>query len=67
MGRLSTLGLPIKAACFVKKINKIFNGQNSQSKLVSTRRSTVLSLSPQYSILGKFPFLVGELLVDGMA
>ncbi len=39
-GRLSTVGLLI----FVKKVNNISNEKKSWSKLVSTRRSTVLRL-----------------------
>jgi hypothetical protein len=45
-GWLSTVDLLIKAACFVEKGNNIFNIKTSQSELVSTRRSTVLSLPP---------------------
>jgi len=40
-GRLSTIDLLIKLACFVKRINKIFNRKNSWSKLVIRRRSMV--------------------------
>jgi len=43
-GRPSTIDLLIKVACFCKKENNIFNIKMSWSKLVSTRRSTVLSL-----------------------
>jgi len=46
-GRLSTVDLLIKVACFVKKANAFFNIKRSWSKRVSTRRSTVLSLSLQ--------------------
>jgi len=44
---LSTVDLLIKVACYVKKKNNIFNIKMSLSKLVTTRRSTVLSLPPQ--------------------
>jgi len=44
--RLSTVYLLIKVACFVKLVNNIFNIKRSWSKLISTRRSTVLNLSP---------------------
>jgi hypothetical protein len=37
----------LKVACFVKKEYNIFNIKMSWSKLVSTRRPSVLSLSPQ--------------------
>jgi hypothetical protein len=47
-GRLRTIGLLIKVACFVKKVNYIFNIKMNWSQLVSTRRSTVLSCSIQY-------------------
>jgi hypothetical protein len=43
-GRVSTVDLLIRVACFVKKVDKIFNVKRSLSKLFSTRRSTVLSL-----------------------
>ncbi len=43
-GRLITVDLLIKVACFVKKI---YNINISLSKLDSTRRSTVLSLPVQ--------------------
>ena len=46
-GGLSSVDLLIKVACFVKKENIIFNLKMSRSKLVCTRRSTVLSLSLQ--------------------
>ncbi len=46
-GRLNTVDLLIKVACLVKKENNIFNIKISSSKLVITRRSTVLSLPPQ--------------------
>ncbi len=42
-GRLSTIDLLIKVACFGTKINHIFNIKMRWSELVSTRRSTVLS------------------------
>ncbi len=38
------VGLLIKEACLVKKVDIMFNIKSSESKLVSTRRSTVLSL-----------------------
>ncbi len=44
-GRLCTVDLLIKVACLVKKAKNIFNLQWSWSKLVSTRRSTILSPS----------------------
>ncbi len=44
-GRLSTVDLLIEVACFVKKENNIYNMKKSWYKLVSTRRSTVLSLA----------------------
>ncbi len=43
-GRFSTVDLIFRVACFVKKENKVFNMKSSKSKLVSTRRSTVLTL-----------------------
>jgi hypothetical protein len=42
-GRLSTVDLH----SFCKKVNYVFNFKSSGSKLVSTRRSIVLSLSLQ--------------------
>ncbi len=45
--RISTANLLIKAACFCKKCNKYFQHKRGWSKLVSTRRSTVLSLPLQ--------------------
>jgi len=50
-GRLSTVDPIIKVACFVKKVNYIFNLKKSWSKLVSTRRLTVLSLPLQIGFL----------------
>jgi hypothetical protein len=44
---LSTVDLLIKVTCFIKEINKIFNIKSNRSKLVSERRSTVLSLPLQ--------------------
>jgi hypothetical protein len=38
--------LLFKVACFVRKINNIFNIKSSRSKLVSSRRSTVLAAFP---------------------
>jgi len=45
-GRLSTVDLQIKVACFVIEVNNVFNIKISWSKLFSTRRSTVLRLPP---------------------
>jgi hypothetical protein len=45
-GRLSTVDLLIKLACFVKDENNVCILKVSLYKLVSARRSTVLSLSP---------------------
>ncbi len=42
-GRFNTIGPLIKVSC-LKKVNSILNIKSSWSKLVSTRRSTVLSL-----------------------
>jgi hypothetical protein len=45
----------LKVACFVKKKNNIFNVKTIWSKLVSTRRSTVQSLSlSKTSLIGSF-------------
>jgi len=44
MGRLSTVDLPIKVTCFEKNVCNIFNMNRTWYKLLSTRRSTVLSL-----------------------
>jgi hypothetical protein len=55
-GRLSTIDLHIMTAHFVKKANNIFNIKSDWSKLVSTKRSTVLSLPLQEC----FPVLSGE-------
>ncbi len=44
MTGLSTDDLLIEVAYFVRNVNNIFNITRSLSKLVSTRRSTVLSL-----------------------
>jgi hypothetical protein len=52
--RLSTVDLLIMVACFVKKENDIFNLKISWCNLVSTRRSTVLSLSPSV----RLPWLI---------
>ncbi len=46
-GILSTVDLFIKVALFEKMENNILNTKSSGSKLVSTRRSTVLSLPLQ--------------------
>ncbi len=43
-GRLSAVDLLIKIDCFVKKVGDIFNLKRSWSKLIITRRPTVLSL-----------------------
>jgi hypothetical protein len=50
-GRLSTNVLLVKVACFLKEVSHIFNIKSSWFKLVSSRRSTVLSL----------PFIKGSL------
>jgi hypothetical protein len=42
-----TIDLLIKVARFISMVNNIFNMKRNRSKLVSTRRSTVLSLSLQ--------------------
>jgi hypothetical protein len=47
MEKLSTVDLLIKAACFVTKVNNIYNMKSSQAKLASTRRSAVLVLPLQ--------------------
>ncbi len=44
MGLLSMIDLLSKLTCFVKKANNVFKIKSSWSKLVSTRRSTVLGL-----------------------
>jgi hypothetical protein len=44
-GRLNTVDLLIKVACFVKNVNNIFNIKRSWLKQVCSRRSTVLILS----------------------
>ncbi len=49
--KLSTVDLHIKAPCFTKKVNSIFNIKRSRSKLVSTRSSIVLSLPLQLDFL----------------
>jgi hypothetical protein len=46
-GRFSTVHLPIKVACFVTKVNNIFNIKSKCSIPVGARRSTVLSLPLQ--------------------
>ncbi len=43
-GMLSTVDLLINVACFVTQVNNIFHIKSSCSKLVSTRRSSVLSI-----------------------
>ncbi len=42
----------IKVACFVTKVKSIFNIKMSRSKLISSRRSTVLSLPLQLGFPG---------------
>jgi hypothetical protein len=46
-GQGSVVDLLIKIACFVTKVSNIFYIKMSSSKLVFTRRSTVLSLPLQ--------------------
>ena len=46
-GRIGTVYLLIKIACFVKDVNNIFNIKRNLSELVSIRRSIVLSLPLQ--------------------
>jgi len=46
-GRHSTIDLLIKVACFAKRVKNIFKVKRSWSKLVVTRRSTVL-IPPLY-------------------
>jgi len=50
--RFSIVDLLINIACFVWKVNNIFNIKRSWSKLISSTRSIALSLS-----LGKTPLL----------
>ncbi len=47
---LSAVYLLIKVACFVREVNNTFDIKRSWSKLVSTRRSTVLSLPLQWDL-----------------
>jgi hypothetical protein len=47
VGRLSTADLLIKVACLAKILKNLSNIKRSLSKLVGTRRSTVLSLPLQ--------------------
>ncbi len=49
-GRLRTVDLFFRVACFVKKWKTVFSIKSRRSKLVSTRRSTVLSLPPSVSV-----------------
>ncbi len=51
-GRLITVDLLIKVACFLNIVYNIFNTKRSLPKLVSTMRSTVLSLSLQQDFPG---------------
>jgi hypothetical protein len=46
-GRLSTVDLLVKMACFVKKGENIFSVKSSSIELVSARRSIVLILPLQ--------------------
>ncbi len=46
-GKLGTVDLLIKEACFAKNEKNIFNINSNLSKLVSARRSTVLCLPTQ--------------------
>jgi hypothetical protein len=46
-GRLSTVDLTIKVACFCKKVNNVCNIKSPWSKLVSTRTLTELILPLQ--------------------
>jgi len=59
-GRLSTVDLTFKVVCFAKNMNNIFNIKRSWSKLVSTRRSTVLSLFLQWDFPGLSHALFGS-------
>ncbi len=43
-GRLSTVDLLIKVACFVTNVNNIITTKIRRPELVSTRRSTVLRI-----------------------
>jgi hypothetical protein len=47
VGRLRSVDLLIKVTCFLNNVNIILNMKRSCYKLVSTRRSTVLSLPLQ--------------------
>jgi hypothetical protein len=47
MGRLSTVDFLISVACYVKKVNNVWNAKRSGSKPVSARRSTVMRLPLQ--------------------
>ncbi len=49
--RLNTIGPLIKVS-FYKKVNNVYNTKSSLSKLVSTRRSSVLSLPIQLGFPG---------------
>jgi hypothetical protein len=51
-GRLGMADLLIRVACFGKNVTHVFNIKNCQSKLVSTRRSIVLSLPLQKGFPG---------------
>ncbi len=67
-GRLSTVDHLIKVARIVKKINDTFKLRRSSHKLVSTRRSTVLSLPLRLGFPGQAiykEFLMGFVWVGG--
>jgi len=49
-GRLSTVDLLIKVVSFVKKVNIILNLNMGWSRIVSTRRSIVLSFTPSMRV-----------------
>jgi hypothetical protein len=46
-GRLSTVDLHIKVACFARKVKNVCNIKSSLSKLVCTRKAFVLRLPLQ--------------------
>ncbi len=49
---LNTFDLLIKVACFVNKVNYTFNTKTNWSKLVGTRRSSVLSFPLELDVSG---------------
>ncbi len=65
-GKFNTVNLLIKVPCFVTKVNNVSIVKSIRSKLVSTRRSIVLSLPLRQGFPGRRKKIVDTKVVGRM-